>query len=81
MENLRGLNDLLPFLNFLKRKRVSYRLDHERFDALMVSVTLLGERFEIDFFEDHIEYSRFTGDESVQDDQATLFRLIADFAD
>ena len=46
-----------------------------------MSIALYGERIEIDFSEDHIEYSRFTGGESVKDDQSVLFKLIAEFVD
>lgn len=45
----------------------------------MVTLTLLGERVEVQFFDDHIEYSRFKGDESVEQDVGILFSLIADF--
>jgi hypothetical protein len=48
-------------------------------DSLMVTYTLLGARVELDFFEDHIEYSVFTGDEFVLDDQKALFDAIEDF--
>jgi hypothetical protein len=48
---LRGLPDLLAFLNFLRAKGVWYIVQHLRDDAIMVSITLLGERIEIEFFE------------------------------
>ena len=79
MTKLEGLKDLLPFLNFLKKNGVWYSLNHFRDDSILVMLTLVSERIEIDFFIDHIEYSRFTGDESVEDDQEVLFRLIDDF--
>lgn len=79
MNNLRGLKDLLPFLNFLKEKGVWYIIQHLRHDAIMVTITLLGERVEIEFFDDHIEYSRFTGDEGVERDPAVVFALIEEF--
>jgi hypothetical protein len=35
-----------------------------REDSIMITVTLVGERIEIDVFEDgHIEFSRFLGSE------------------
>ena len=79
METLRGLVDLLPFLNFLKEKGVGYVIEHIRDDAIMVTITVVGERIEIDFFDDHIEYSRFKGSEAVEDDQKVLFGIIEDF--
>ena len=73
---LNGIRDLLPFLNYLKDSSISFRLEHDRADSVMVCYTLVGKRIELDFFDDHIEYSIFAGDESVLDDQETLFRLI-----
>lgn len=70
--NLRGLRDLLPFLNYLNEARVWHRLEHLRDDAIMVSVHMVGTRLEVEFFDDHIEDSLFEGDESVLDDGACL---------
>ena len=74
---LNGIGDLLPFLNFLKDHSIVYRLDHMRADSVMVTLTLVGARVEVDFFDDHIEYSVFKGDEWVLDDQQELFRLLS----
>lgn len=42
----------------------------------MVTATLVGERIEIDMFEDrHIEYSRFHGSEDVEDNVTLLEAL------
>ena len=79
MNNLSGVRDILPFLDFLTQKKVWFRLDQVSHDAIMVTLTLFGERIEVQFFDDHIEYSRFKGDESVERDVGLLFRLIADF--
>jgi len=43
----------------------------------MVTFTTVGKRIELDFFADHIEYSIFSGDESVLDDEKALFEIIA----
>ena len=77
MQDLAGLKDLLAFLNFLKKKKISFIIEHCRPDAVMVSFTLVRVRVEVDFFEDHIEYSWFEGDESVASDTAGLFGIIA----
>ena len=45
----------------------------------MVEITLLGKRLEVDFFEDHIEYSVFSGNEDVLDDVPALIGMIKDF--
>jgi hypothetical protein len=70
--------DLLRFLQRLHDISGTpwYRLEHSRYDAITVAVDMPGIRLEIDFFDDHIEYSTFEGDESVFDDQDRLFALI-----
>jgi len=43
----------------------------------MITVTAVGERLEIDVFEDrHIEFSRFKGNESVESDADQLDRVV-----
>ena len=73
---LTGIKDFLPFLEFLRDHRIWFRVDSLRDDAVNVEIHLVGVRLEVEFFEDHIEYSVFTGDESVLDDQKQLFDLI-----
>jgi hypothetical protein len=73
---LTGLPDLLPFLLFLRKSKISFTIECIRDDAIMVTFTVVGARIEVDFFDDHIEYSVFTGDESVEDDPEKLFRTI-----
>ena len=73
---MRGIQDLLSFLQFLRKEKIHYRLDCVRDDAVMVTMTLVGARVEIDFFDDHIEFSAFVGDESVDDETEALLNLI-----
>ena len=73
---LTGIKDFLPFLEFLRTHRIWFRVDSLRDDAVNVEIHLVGARLEVEFFEDHIEYSVFTGDESVEDDQVKLFDLL-----
>jgi hypothetical protein len=73
---LSGIGDLIPFLGFLRDRRIWFRLESLRHDAVMVEIHLVGIRLEVEFFDDHIEYSYFTGDESVLDDQKKLFDLL-----
>jgi len=73
---LNGIKDLLSFLGFLKKEGVFYRLDHLRHDSIMVSFTLVGVRIELDFFEDHVEFSVFRGTEEVETDMGLLADLI-----
>ncbi len=76
-----GMKDLLPFLEFLNARKVRFRLEQSRAEAVMVSFTLVGVRAEVEFFEDHIEYSLFRGDEWVLDDQDALIALIREKTD
>ena len=73
---LRGLQDLFTFLNFLRKEKIFFELDYERDNAIMVTLTVVGARIEVEFFDDHIEFSVFTGDESVEDDPDLLLRII-----
>jgi hypothetical protein len=78
---LHGIQDLISFLNYLKGRKIHFRLDSLREDAVMVRFTLVGARIEIEFFDDHIEFSSFLGDESVHDDLDVLLGLIRDHWD
>jgi hypothetical protein len=75
-----GMRGLLQFLKYLNANRIAYDLDHQRDDSIMVTLVLVGKRIEVDFFEDHIEYSVFSGDESVEDDVDKLLAMIEKFA-
>jgi len=43
----------------------------------MITVTIVGQRLEIDVFEDgHVEFSRFKGNEDVESDADELDQII-----
>ena len=68
---------LYRILRLLDEQRLWYRVDRHREDTVMISVTVVGERLEIDVFEDgHVEFSRFLGDEGVESDAGLLDQLI-----
>lgn len=71
-----GMKDLLSFLNYLDKEGIYYRLDHLREDSLMVSFTLVGMRVELDFFDNHVEFSPFIGNEEVETDTTLLADMI-----
>jgi hypothetical protein len=71
-----GVGDILEFLDFLRSKKIHFRLDQYRTNTILVSFTLVGCRVEVDFFDDHIEFSYFTGDESVHDDWKIMQGLL-----
>jgi hypothetical protein len=77
-QEMNGLEGMLEFLTLLRRKKISYRIEQQRDDALMVTLTLIGVRVEVEFFSDHFEYSYFTGSEAVHSDREGLMRLIAE---
>ena len=71
------LNDLLGYLNFLRNKKIKFDISQDRTESIMVTFMLVGCRVEVDFFDDHIEFSYFTGSESVHDD----WKLMQDLLD
>lgn len=73
---LGGIKDLIPFLKFLRDQNAWFRIESVRDDAVTIELPFPGMRIEVDVFDDHIEYSSFTGDESVEDDPKKLIDLI-----
>jgi hypothetical protein len=73
---LSGLQDLLPFINFLREEKIWYKLDCEQDDAIMVSLTVVGARIEVYFYDELIGFSVFSGSEAVVEDSDLLFRII-----
>ena len=70
-------HELYRVLRLLEQERVHYRLSRHRDDSVMITATLVGERIEIDVFEDgHIEYPRFCGTEAVESDVPLLEALL-----
>lgn len=45
----------------------------------MVVIRIIRKLIEVDFFQDHIEYSWFDGDEYVHDDQKRLYDTLEEF--
>ena len=75
---MNGLKKLTDFLAFLKSRGVPYSLHHFRDEAITVCFALVGERYEVYFFDDHEEYSFFSGSESVSLDIKPLLIRIED---
>ncbi len=64
------MNDLtitiLDFLGRLRRAKISYSLEQVRGDAIMVNVTVPGERWEIEFMDNgQVEIEIFKSDGSI----------------
>jgi len=69
--------NLFSFLRALDKEHIYYALSRTRDDTVMATITQVGYRVEVDFFEDgHIEYSVFTGDEGVTDDLERLKQIL-----
>jgi hypothetical protein len=68
---------LFETVKLLERARIHYSLQRTRPDTICVSATFVGERVEIDVFEDnHIEISRFYGTEAIEGEMELLLQLI-----
>jgi hypothetical protein len=78
---VKGLDGMLEFLDYLRNKKITFRIEQQRDDSIMVTFTLVGVRVEVDFFVDHFEFSYFQGSEAVSSDREALTRLIANHWD
>ncbi len=76
---LSGIIDLISFLHLLERNKIWFRLDRLRQESVMVTIHMVSRRLEVDFFQDHIEYSWYDGDESVHDDQGWLYDVLEEW--
>ncbi|HYU21110.1 MAG TPA: hypothetical protein VEQ11_20665 [Chloroflexota bacterium] len=74
-----SLGKLLQFLEQLERAKIWYRLEHVR-DSVMVIVTVPGQRWEVEFFDDgHVEVERFRSLGKIEGEDA-LDPLVAEHA-
>jgi hypothetical protein len=70
-------NPVYKLLSSLDERRLFYTLGRHRADTILISITVPGERIEIDAFDDgYMEMSCFCGDESVIDDPQTILKTI-----
>lgn len=76
-----SLADLSAFLLRLEEARIHFRLTSVREGAVMVQVTVPGERWEVEFFPDHpLEIEIFRSDGSISD-ASLLKRLFSEHGD
>ena len=69
---------LYNLLSELEAARIPFSLARYRPDSVLVTLTLVGERVEVDVFEDgHMEASRFVGNEDIIGGQGLVSRIIA----
>jgi hypothetical protein len=75
-------NAVFETIKSLEEAHLHFTIMRTRPDAITLSVTLVGERVEIDIFEDdHLELSRFRGDESVEGGKDLLLELLRSVQD
>lgn len=75
-------HELYRMIALLEEANIHFRLDRHRDDSIMITATVVGQRIEIDVFEDgHVEYSLFRGNEDVEEDVPALEALIREHAD
>ncbi|MGO9673129.1 MAG: hypothetical protein ACLPSF_02995 [Methylocella sp.] len=61
----------------LEAVRVHFFIERARPDAITLTAIFVGERMEIDIFEDdRIEIPRFRGDESIEGDEELLAQVL-----
>ncbi len=71
-------NAVFETIKLLEEAHLHFLIMRDRPDAITLSVTFVRERVEISIFEDdHLEISRFHGDESVEGGMELLNRLVA----
>ena len=74
---LNNFDNILRFLNQLQQARISYNLAHHRDDALMVTIAVPGERWEVEFLHDGtVEAERFVSEGEIEGEEA-LNELLA----
>jgi hypothetical protein len=72
---------LYDLVSALERAGIHFTLQGHRPDTILVTMTLVGERVEVDVFEDgHMEVSRFKGDESIVAGAGLVYELIREEA-
>ena len=68
---------LFELLSSLEEARIHFALSRHRSDTVLVTITLVGERIEVDVFEDgHMEVSRFKGSEDIVGGSELIYKLI-----
>ncbi len=74
-------NKLMRFLDYLEQRGISYSLARPRDEAMMVSVAVPGERWEIEFLDDgSVEVERFISNGEI-DGEEVLKVLFARYSE
>ena len=73
-----SLTNLLDFLDRLDQHRISYRLERNRSESIMVLIAVPGERWEVEVMDEgHVEVERFLSDGTISGEETldTLFTV------
>ena len=71
-----GLQRMLDFLNFLKKKKIHFYIEQYSSDELTVTLTLVGARVEVMFSVEDMTFSVFKGKEDVIMDDKLLYEIM-----
>ncbi|EAZ88333.1 hypothetical protein [Crocosphaera chwakensis] len=64
-------NKFLTFLNQLEQQKINYQIHHHRDEAVMITVSLVGERWEIEFLDNgDIEVEKFISNGEIEGEEA-----------
>ena len=75
-------HSLYTLLRNLEEAKIHFTLARDRADTIRVTLHLVGERTEVEVFEDgHMEVSRFIGSEGIVGDEVLVNGLIKDNRD
>jgi hypothetical protein len=73
---------LYGLLRKLEDAHIHFTLARHREDTILVTLTLVGERVEVDVFDDgHMEVSRFPGSEDIVGDETLVNEIIEENKD
>ena len=76
------IHPMYELLKKLEDAHIYFTLGRSRPDTIRVNLTIVGERKEIDVFDDgHMEVSRFFGDESIVGEKELVDKIIEENRD
>jgi hypothetical protein len=77
---MNGLTRVVEFIAFLRERGLAFYLKNTRPGSIMVVVSVPGESYEVEFFEDQAEWAVFTGDETSEDNFDELYARLEEVA-
>jgi hypothetical protein len=75
-KSIDGLQRLLDFVEFLRNERIHFMISSKSDVSITVDFGLVGLRFEVDFYPDHMVFAHFEGSEAVSRDDTLLDALL-----